>query len=145
MPRSIANLLATASAVGKRRAGLVPRHGIEGLPQDPVQSFDWPANLIGADLVQCLYDRRSSEIWSYLALPPARRREIREDIPLLAFDIFAERVFDPDDPDADPSGWRPPDWRRDYYPLGNGLGLQHGVEFRNGRFVAHGWPAVLLA
>jgi hypothetical protein len=138
MPRSIANLLAAASTRGRQRAGLAPRHDIEGLPQDPVQSLDWPPDFTGADLVQWVYHRRSSEFWSYLVLPPRLRREIGEDMPLLAFDTFAEPVFDPDDQDADPSGWRQPDWRRDYYPTGDGQGLQHGVEFRYDRFVAHG-------
>ena len=123
MPRSIASLMATASPKGKRRAGLVQRHDIEGLPQDPVQSLDWPADLTGADLVQWVYDRRSDEVWSYLALPPSQRREIREDMPLLAFHTFAEPILDPGDPAADASGWRPPDWRRDYYPTADGQGL----------------------
>lgn len=106
-----------------------------------MQSLDWPAELTGADLVQWVYDQRSSEVWSYLALPPNRRREIREDMPFLAFDTFAEPVFDPDDPNADKEGWRAADWRRDYYPTADGRGLQHGVEFRWDKFVAHGWPA----
>jgi hypothetical protein len=138
MPRSIASLMATASPKSKRRAGLVPRHDIEGLPQDPVQSLDWPADLAGANLVQWVYDRRSDEVWSYLALSPSQRREIREDLPLLAFSTFAEPIFDPDDPGADASGWRPPDWRRDYYPTADGQGLQHGVSFLYDKFNAHG-------
>jgi hypothetical protein len=86
MPRSIATLMAATSPKDRRRAGLVPSHDIEGLPQDPVQSLDWPADLVGADLVQWVYDRRNDEVWSYLALPPSRCRDIREDRPLLAFD-----------------------------------------------------------
>jgi hypothetical protein len=138
MPRSIAALMAAASPRGKRPAGHVPRHDIEGLPQDPVQSLDWPADLTGADLVQWVFDRRSDEVWSYLALPPTQRREIREDMPLLAFDTFAEPIFDPGDPRADASGWRQPDWRRDYYPTADGQGLQHGVSFLWDKFNAHG-------
>ena len=140
MPRSIASLMAAASPKGKRRAWLVPRHDIEGLPQDPVQSLDWPADVTGADLVQWVYHRRSSEFWSYLVLPPRLRREIGEDMPLLAFDTFAEPIYDPDDPSADANGWRPPDWRRDYYPTADGHGLQHGVSFLCDKFNAHGRP-----
>ena len=140
MPRSIAALMAAASPRRKRLAGLVPRHDIEGLPQDPVQSLDWPADLTGADLVQWVYDQRSDGVWSYLALPPRKRREIREDMPLLAFDTFAEPIYDPDDPSADANGWRPPDWRRDYYPTADGQGLQHGVSFLCDKFSAHGRP-----
>ena len=142
MPRSIARLLAAASANDKGHAPLVPPHDDQGLPQDPVQSVDWPADLTGADLVQWVYDQRSSEIWSYLALPPAQRREIREDLHLLAFDTFAQSVFDPQDQEYDRACWRPPDWRRDYYPTADGQGVQHGVEFRYDRFVAHGRTAV---
>jgi hypothetical protein len=140
MPRSIASLMAAASPKGRRRAGLVPCHDFEGLPQDPVQSFHWPADLAGAALVQWVYDRRSDEVWSYLALPSTQCREIREDMPLLAFDTFAEPIFDPCDPRADASGWRQPDWRRDYYPTADGRGLQHGVSFLYDKFSAHRRP-----
>ena len=60
-----------------------------------MQSLDWPADLTGAALVQWVYDRRSDEVWSYLALPPSQRREIRADMPLLAFHTFAEPIFAP--------------------------------------------------
>jgi hypothetical protein len=105
-----------------------------------MQSLDWPADVAGPALVQWVYDRRSDEVWSYLALSPSQRREIREEMPLLAFHTFAEPIFDPDDPNADESGWRPPDWRRDYYPTADGQGLQHGVSFLWDKFSAHGSP-----
>ena len=138
MPRSIAALMAAASPKGKRRAGLVPRHDIEGLPRArcnfsigrpilPVQTW-------------CSMTSAVMRCGTTLRCHPGSRREIREDMPLLAFDTFAERIFDPDDLSADASGWRPPDWRRDYYPTADGRGLQHGVSFLYDKFSAHGRP-----
>jgi hypothetical protein len=105
-----------------------------------VQSLDWPADLAGVALVQRVYDRRSDEVWSYLALPPTQRREIREDMQLLAFDSFAEPIFDPDDPSTDASGWRQPDWRRDYYPTADGQGSSTRCFILWDKFNAHGRP-----
>jgi hypothetical protein len=69
-------MMAAVSTTGaKSRAGLVSRHHIEVIPQDPVQSLDWPNHLEGAGLVQSICDWRSHLAWSYLALPPDQRRE----------------------------------------------------------------------
>jgi hypothetical protein len=125
----------------RRRRGLVPRHDIEGLPQDPIQEPDWPPGRRGAELCQWVYDARPGQLWSYLRLPPETRPEIPQGSPSLAFNLFAEAIYDPADAYADEDGYRRADWWRDYYPTADGQCLQHGVEFRSGQFIAHGRPA----
>ena len=123
---TLEELIAGISQPKRRAGGLVPKHHYAELPQDPVQSGDWPAGLDHAGVCQFIRDWRSRFVWSYLALPVEERREFKPDVPDSPFATFGEPIYDPGHVNADADGYRPADWRTDYYPDETFTGLMHG-------------------
>ncbi len=125
---TLEQLIASVNRPQRRRAGgLVPKHNYPELPQDPIQDGSWLAGLDHAGICEYIRDWRSRFEWSYLALPVEDRREMPPaGVPWTPFDTFAEPIYDPQHPDADRNGYRPADWRHDYYPDETFTGLLHG-------------------
>jgi hypothetical protein len=59
--RSPGMMAAASTTRAKPRAGLVSRHDIKVLPEDPVQSLDWPKHLEEAALMQ--WSASGAAIW----------------------------------------------------------------------------------